>query len=373
LAHGHGTVVVFRDTELSDKIGFTYQNFRGEEAADDFIRSVLMYTPDEGEADRLLTVILDGENAWESYRYDNDGKEFLNALYRKLTRLYETRQVKTVTVTEYIQGNRSRNIPAHPIESIPQLQWLWPGSWINANYDTWIGEIQENQAWEYLRTARNDLEQSGLPAPDPKAAAPKKGIRLWFAYKAWESMYAAEGSDWFWWYGNDQSAPAGDKPFDHAYITLLKNVYNFAMQTGISMPSREFLPIISDDADGSGQGAMAQSSKDLVTVLFQVNATRAQVPKAIYIVGNLDPLGNWTPNRVRMYDDGTHGDEEKSDGIWSLELQFPSTIKVEYKYTNSGFEGEWVPSEEFPANNRQLMITAKSGNRIIVIDTFGMK
>ena len=370
---GRGTIVVFRDTELSDKIGFTYQNFRGEEAADDFIRSVLNYTPKEDETDRLLTVILDGENAWESYRYDNDGKEFLNALYRKLTRLHETDQVKTVTVTEYIHGNRSRHIPAHPAGSIPKLKWLWPGSWINANYDTWIGETEENTAWEYLRTARNDLEQSELPAPDPYAAEPRKGTKSWFANKAWESMYAAEGSDWFWWYGNDQSAPAGDRPFDLAYITLLKNVYNFAMQTGISMPSREFLPIINDDAGGSGQGTMAQSSKDLVTVLFQVDATQVKIPKAVYIVGNMDPLGNWTPNRVRMYDDGTHGDEKKSDGTWSLELQFPPTVKLEYKYTNSGFEGVWVPSEEFPANNRQLMITAKSGDRMSVRDTFGVR
>jgi alpha-amylase/alpha-mannosidase (GH57 family) len=370
---GPGTVVVFRDTELSDKIGFTYQNFRGEEAADDFIRSVLKYAPTEGESDRLLTVILDGENAWESYRYDTDGKEFLNALYRKLTELDQTDQVKTLTVTEYLQGNRTRNIPPHPVAGIPKLQWLWPGSWINANFDTWIGEPEENQAWEYLRTARSDLEQSGLPAPDPKAAVPKRGTRSWFTYKAWESMYAAEGSDWFWWYGSDQSAPAGDRPFDLAYITLLKNVYNFAMQTGTPMPAREFLPIIKDDSDGSGQGTMARSSKDLITVLFQVDAKSIRVPKGIYIVGNLDVLGNWTPNRIRMYDDGTHGDEKKSDGIWSLELQFPADIKVEYKYTNSGFEGVWVPSEEFPSNNRQLMITTKPGGQQTVNDTFGVK
>ena len=92
----NGVVVVFRDTELSDKIGFTYQNYHGEEAADDFIKSVLKYAPQKDEPDRLLTVILDGENAWESYRYDNDGKEFLNALYGKLTQLYESNQVKTV-------------------------------------------------------------------------------------------------------------------------------------------------------------------------------------------------------------------------------------------------------------------------------------
>ncbi|MGD0339578.1 MAG: carbohydrate-binding module family 20 domain-containing protein [Bacteroidota bacterium] len=368
-------VVVFRDTELSDKIGFTYQNYHGEDAADDFIKSILTFVPKENESDRLLTVILDGENAWESYRYDNDGKEFLNALYRKLCGLYETDQVKTVTVTEYVKGNPTRNIPAHPVKSMPKLQWLWPGSWINANYDTWIGEAEENQAWEYLLTARKDLEESGLRAPDPKASVPKKGTQSWFVYKAWESMYAAEGSDWFWWYGDDQTAPAGDKPFDRAFITLLKNVYNFAQEAGASMPEREFSLIIKDETDDSGQtqGTMAQSRKELVTVLFQVDATHIQVPKAVYIVGNQSVLGNWTPNLVRMYDDGTHGDVKESDGIWSLELQFPAKIKVEYKYTNSGFEGVWVPSEEFPANNRQLMISAQPGERQIVKDKFGVK
>jgi len=367
--------IVFRDTEISDKIGFTYKTYKGEEAADDFIKSVQKYASSDGTEDRLLTVILDGENAWESYRYDNDGKEFLNAMYRKLTELDLAGQIKTVTPTEYLKGNPKRNIPAHPLDSIPKLQWLWPGSWINANYDTWIGEVEENQAWEYLLTARKDLEQSGLQAPDPKAHAPKKGTQSWFAYKAWESMYAAEGSDWFWWYGDDQTAPGGDKPFDRAFITLIKNVYSFAQQTGVEMPSREFLSIIADNTDvlGQAQGTMAQSKKDMVTVLFQVDATKIQVSKSIYIVGNLSVLGNWTPNLIKMFDDGTHGDEKKGDGIWSIELLVPPNIKVEYKYTNSGYEGVWVPSEEFSANNRELMITAKPGEQIRVKDTFGVK
>lgn len=370
-----GVVVVFRDTKLSDKIGFTYQTYHGQDAANDFIRSILDYAPVEGEPDRLLTVILDGENAWENYRYDNDGKEFLNAMYRKLTELDMTGQIKTVTPTEYLEGNPTRNIPAHPMKSIPKLQWLWPGSWINANFDTWIGEDEENRAWDYLLMARNDLEQSGIKSPDPTAPAPRKRTKEWFAYKAWESIYAAEGSDWFWWYGDDQTAPGGDKPFDLAFITLLKNVYNFARETGVEMPSREFLPIIVDKADASGQsqGIMAQSKKDMVTVLFQVNAMQIQVPKSIYIVGNLSVLGNWTPNLIKMYDDGTHGDEKKGDGIWSIELLVLPNIKVEYKYTNSGYEGVWVPSEEFSANNRELMITAKPGEKMSVKDKFGVK
>jgi alpha-amylase/alpha-mannosidase (GH57 family) len=367
--------VVFRDTEISDKIGFTYQTFKGEEAADDFVKSVMKYASPDGHEDRLLTVILDGENAWESYRFDHDGKEFLHAMYRKLTELDAAGRIKTVTPTEYIEGNPARNIPQHSIEHLPALQWLWPGSWINANFDTWIGEGEENQAWEYLLTARNDLEHSGIKAPDPTAPAPRKGTLPWFACKAWESMYAAEGSDWFWWYGNDQTAPGGDKPFDRTFITLLKNVYNFAQETGAEMPSREFSPIITDDGDAAGQsqGTMAQSKKNMISVIFQVDATRIRVPKSIYIVGNLDVLGNWTPNLIRMYDDGTHGDEKKGDGLWSIELLVPANIQVEYKYTNSGYEGVWVPSEEFSANNRKFLSSQKSGEQMRIKDTFGIK
>ncbi|MBI3585659.1 MAG: hypothetical protein HY088_00830 [Ignavibacteriales bacterium] len=376
LYSNHGSkdsvAIVFRDTELSDKIGFVYQNYLGEDAADDFIRGVLKYVPREDEPDRLLTVILDGENAWEWYRLDNDGKEFQNALYRKLSKLYETKQVVTTTVTEYIHGNAHRDIPAHPIESLKKLEWLWSGSWINANYDTWIGEEEENRAWEYLLTARQDLEKSGLKQPDPSAKPPKKGTKAWYVFQAWESMYAAEGSDWFWWYGTDQTAPAGDKPFDIAYITHLTNLYTFAEKAGGNMPERDFQPIVHREGEPKkpAQGAMAQSASDLVTISFQVDARDVYVRKAVYIAGSHEALGNWVPNTIRMYDDGTHGDE-KGDGIWTVEIQLPPGSEIEYKYTNSGAEGNWNPGEEFSFHNRKIRVEGNPGEKQVVRDKFG--
>ncbi|MEX2089834.1 MAG: carbohydrate-binding module family 20 domain-containing protein [Bacteroidota bacterium] len=365
--------IVFRDTDLSDKIGFVYQNLEGEVAADDFIRHVLSYAPREGEPDRLLTVILDGENAWEWYRFDNEGKTFQNALYRKLTKLHESGQVVTSTVTEYMQGNPHRGIPAHPIESMRNLEWLWPGSWINANYDTWIGDDEENRAWEYLLTARKDLENSGLKQPDPHAPEPRKNTKAWYAYRAWESMYAAEGSDWFWWYGTDQTAPAGDKPFDLAYITHLNNIYKFARLAKGTMPDRNFLPIVRDEMAEPNpvQGTMAQSEQDIVTVVFQVDAREVYVRKAIYIAGNHDALGEWTPNKVRLFDDGSHGDQ-KGDGIWTLELQLPPGLELEYKYTNSGPEGNWNPGDELPMRNRRVHVMETPGGKQIIRDIFGV-
>jgi len=258
---GDGTAIVFRDTALSDKIGFTYQSWKGKDAANDFINNVLQFTPPSYEADRLLTVILDGENAWEWYQQDNDGKEFLHTLYHTLSDLYRSRGVVTVTPSEYIHGNPKRNIPAHPISSMNAIEKLHPGSWINANFDTWIGNREKNQAWEYLRIAREDLERSGVASPKPSAKISEPKTKEWQAHMAWEAMYAAEGSDWFWWYGTNQHVPGGTTPFDRSFIGLLDSVYRLAREAGGMMPDREFRPIISkESSEGASQGAMKQSS-----------------------------------------------------------------------------------------------------------------
>jgi len=364
--------LVFRDTELSDRIGFKYQNYKGEEAAEDFIRTILSRAPRVGEDDVLVTVILDGENAWEWYRQDIDGKEFLHAFYRKLSALYKSGQVITTTTTEYLIGNPGRNVPPHAVEKLPSMASLWPGSWINANYDTWIGEEEENHAWEYLLRARQDLERTGLKQPDPGADPPKHGTRAWYTYSAWESMYAAEGSDWFWWYGSDQSAPAGDTPFDDAFRIHLNNMYKFARLAGASIKSPGFDPIIITGQTQSGaQGVMAQSRGELQGVTFVCDATTIEVPTAIYIVGNIEQFGEWVPNLVRMYDDGTHGDKESGDGLWSLTMQIPVGEEIQYKFTNSGKRGEWIPGEEFPSGNRLYRLTRKAQENITIQSTFG--
>ncbi len=259
--------VVFRDTELSDKIGFVYQHYRGEDAANDFIDNVVSQRPlSPDEPDRLLTVILDGENAWEWYRYDNDGKEFLRALYRKLAELDEAGQVLTVTMSEYISGNARRNITPHPVSSMVEVEQLYPASWINANFDTWIGSPEKNRAWEYLRIAREDLERSGIKPPNLEKKHPAQDSNEWYSFKAWDEMYAAEGSDWFWWYGTRQYVPGGTAPFDKAFITHLKNIYLYARRAGGTMPEREFGSIISlfSQNDRIAQGTMIPNKTDTV-------------------------------------------------------------------------------------------------------------
>lgn len=244
-------LIVFRDTRLSDAVGFTYQNYDPEVASDDFIRYVLSFAPKDTNDERLISVILDGENAWEWYRKDEDGKNFLNALYRKLSKLYKEGQIVTVTMSEWIYGNPKREIKPHPIESHRKIEFLWPGSWINANFDTWIGEDEENLAWEYLLSVRKDLERLKVPRPNPMGKIPKFGTKKYYEYKAWESLYSAEGSDWFWWYGDDQTSLGGDEPFDIGFRTHLINVYKFLQKAGYKVDVPEFLhkPILKKKDD----------------------------------------------------------------------------------------------------------------------------
>lgn len=361
--------IVFRDTELSDRIGFVYQNFEGEDAADDFIRRILSYQPKKGETSRLLTVILDGENAWEWYRYDNDGKEFLNALYRKLSTLYDTRQVISVTMSEYMHGNPNRGVPAHPVEAMKSIHWLWPGSWINANYDTWIGEEEENNAWELLLQARKDLDAMGIARPDPMADKPEEGTKAWYEYMAWESIYAAEGSDWFWWFGDDQIAPGGEEPWDEGFRTHLTNMYLFARKAGYDVDIPEFPSVLVPKERRAEHpvehiGTMARSTGETVEVTFSVDASHIDVPDAIYIVGNLPEVGQWNPNTIKM-------NKSEEEGVWTITLYLPVGAKVEYKFTNSGLPGEWIPGEEFPVYNRRVFIEGDGRERLIIRDVFG--
>ncbi len=224
--------ILFRDQKLSDKIGFEYSSWAPEAAVDDFIGEVLSRAPAFGGKDRLVVVVLDGENAWENYRYDLDAKQFFHLLYQRLEESAQVGDVLTVTPTEYIEGNPERAIPPHPVETFEEIEPLWAGSWIGGTFDIWIGEPEENDAWDCLRKVRSDLQLSGLAQPNPSAPPPSTpGTFAWALWKAWDEMYAAEGSDWFWWYGDDMTSPANDDtPFDEAFRTHLQGVYEFANQ-----------------------------------------------------------------------------------------------------------------------------------------------
>ena len=116
---------------------------------------------------------------------------------------------------------------------------------------------------------------------------------------------------------------------------------------------------------------MAQSRAETQRVVFTCNARAQSVSRGIFIAGSLKALGLWKANVVPMYDDGTHGDLNAGDGIWTLEVQLPVGVEIMYKYTNSGNEGQWVPGEEFSSRNRRIVLKEKSVTSITIKDIFG--
>lgn len=216
--------VFFRDTQLSDAIGFHYHAYPdAQQAARDFLGQIQerFVRPLRSDEDRILTVILDGENAWGAYR--EDARPFLHALY---TLLEQETAIQTVTFAEYLEGNARRNIPPHPPAQQTKVYDLFTGSWIDENgsmpgvdLGTWIGEGEENLAWQLLGEARTLL--------DHLRAAPDVAPALFTA------LYIAEGSDWFWWFGEDQNS-GNDPEFDDLFRTHLKSVYQML---GVSVPA----------------------------------------------------------------------------------------------------------------------------------------
>ncbi len=221
--NGEKLAVFFRDGTLSDKVGFTYSGMTGKQAAEDFIgrlENIREKLITEGfEGPHIVSVIVDGENAWEYYQ--NDGKAFFHALYQGLT---DSETIKTITPSEYLE--------LYPDQR--EIDDLFPGAWFSPNYDTWIGEPEENQAWEYLLETRRALAKYDI--------SKEKSIAEESLLTAQNYMYLAEGSDWFWWYGADQDS-GQDNYFDEGFRALLKKVYE---TLGEPVPGFVNVPIIQD-------------------------------------------------------------------------------------------------------------------------------
>ena len=195
---GSRVACAFRDHLLSDLIGFTYAGWAPEAAADDLVSRLIeggrRYSERAGGQEALVSIILDGENAWE--HFEGGGRPFLRALY---SRLSTTPDLRTVTLSEGCAA------PRH------ELTTIFPGSWIDASFYVWIGHPDDQRAWSQLADAREMLD-----------AAP--GIEAVDVARAREEILIAEGSDWCWWYGADHSS-AQDLEFDDLFRRHLRNAY----------------------------------------------------------------------------------------------------------------------------------------------------
>jgi alpha-amylase/alpha-mannosidase (GH57 family) len=213
---GKEIAVFFRDHALSDNIGFVYQSWKAEDAVKDFVKHIKQIRKDlithygEEVLERAcVSVILDGENCWEYY--DKNGFEFLKQLYESLS---SEAEIATCTMSGALNeiGN----------ENLPRLQKLTPGSWINANFNIWIGHIEDNLAWDELHKVRcivRDHEEWLGTLDENKRKAGQAKFEL-----AREELLIAEGSDWCWWYGDDHFSIQKDK-FDELFRMHLRAIY----------------------------------------------------------------------------------------------------------------------------------------------------
>jgi alpha-amylase/alpha-mannosidase (GH57 family) len=204
-----GPALFFRDQVLSDRVGFVYQHWDSRDAANDLVERLLqarrtLGEPGEAVPPPIVSIVLDGENCWE--HYSNNGDDFLRALFDRLSR---EPGLRAITPAEYLQ--------LYPTvgERAPRLANLPAASWIGSNLETWIGEPDQNRAWEFVTLARHRLTRWEREHGD---AEPQR------RQQARRAMLVAEGSDWFWWYYS-RNHVGGEETFDVQFRVQLANVY----------------------------------------------------------------------------------------------------------------------------------------------------
>ena len=214
---GQEMMMVFRETGISDRIAFTYGDMDADDAVADFVAQVVDRRDDIISAggdpeDHLLTVAADGEN-WlfmSGFGANDNGREFM---HRWFDALQDHPLIRTMTPGQYLDEKGT--------DHLPRLQELATGSWIQGDLTTWAGEEEESIGWHRLISARNAYMQVLNNQPD------HPGLPA-----AHHALMAAQGSDWFWWYGADQDS-GDDSQFDALFRTHLRTIYE---SLGIELP-----------------------------------------------------------------------------------------------------------------------------------------
>ncbi|MFZ2540916.1 MAG: glycoside hydrolase family 57 protein [Gallionella sp.] len=202
-----GLSCFFRDDRLSDMIGFEYSRWHGKDAARNFIDQIeaIAAQAPEGETP-VVSIILDGENAWEYYPYN--GFYFLDELYAELEAHPD---IHTHTYSDYLKSSASRTDCA----KVRALPGIVAGSWVYGDFSTWIGSKDKNRAWDLLCVAKQSFDMvmsSGRLSPAEQEAAEKQ-------------LCSCESSDWFWWFGDynpAHSVISFDRLFRHNLTELYR-------------------------------------------------------------------------------------------------------------------------------------------------------
>ncbi len=190
----------FRDDGLSDLIGFSYADWHADDAVNNLVHHLENIDKAcASEPGRVVSIILDGENAWEYY--PENGYHFLTALYRRLA---DHPKFKLTTFSEFLAGR----------PKAAELPHLVAGSWVYGTFSTWIGERDKNRGWDLLGEAKRAFDAA-------VTSGRLTGERL---TRAERQLAICEGSDWFWWFG-DYNPPDSVRDFERLYRMHLADLY----------------------------------------------------------------------------------------------------------------------------------------------------
>ena len=231
----------FRDDQLSDKIGFEYAKLHSSDAVSDFIKTLEnVHKTNTSDKPKVVSVILDGENAWEYYPYN--GYYFLNELYAALANHPD---IKMTTFSDIVDLYQSKPYQSKD-KSAPILPRVAAGSWVYGTFSTWIGSKDKNLAWDLLCEAKKVydkvLSANHLDAVHRIACERQLAI--------------CEGSDWFWWFG-DYNSSDSVASFDKLYRRNLINLYTLLKQP---VPAVLNISISAGGGDADNAGTMRRGT-----------------------------------------------------------------------------------------------------------------